>query len=663
MTPETIYYDWVPFFRAIGQKIYDVSQDQASREQKLQMLAHGTFAAGHTIFNQQTIDPFSYIYALAQRNTVNQRAAIFSNAKQAFGIAENIPTDYNFPTPTPNTPTLFHVNGVYESKVGMEVGNECIWNLFVQAYQGDPISDNDFRNVLSLKTVGFTKISQILFLINPDKYIPFDTQMNSLPGAELENLSQVVARVETEGFGFYLDAIKRLQKRFPGCKPYEINLLNVLINFVDLLELKISDRYCQISSWADGKDQVDYFDDFVLQNAVWTGGPGGMTGAQTYPLQEIRRGDVMLVRRGTKHLGGIGVVLENQYFQGGYAENAKIKIVWIAKQPRTIEGKALGQWIGFDWASDNTYEKFRNVYPESFSILNEIGSKQRKMVNHEKQQYKNLILQGPPGTGKTRLAKQIALWLTDDAEKSLSLIEAIDQKVFRGDPDIKGKSQIKLIQFHPSYTYEDFVRGIKADIVNGQPKYEVENRILAAYAEEASKPENKHKAFVLIIDEINRANLTAVLGELIYALEYRGKSVTSMYAYHDSNEISLPHNLYIIGTMNTADRSVSHVDYAIRRRFTFVQVPPDRAAITYSLAAKLYDQVAKIFDEHTSPEFRQEDIQIGHSYFLHDDAAIGMRLKYEIKPLLIEYVNDGILLEVARDVVKNLHVERYSPYP
>jgi 5-methylcytosine-specific restriction protein B len=136
----------------------------------------------------------------------------------------------------------------------------------------------------------------------------------------------------------------------------------------------------------------------------------------------------------------------------------------------------------------------------------------------------------------------------------------------------------KLIQFHPAYTYEDFVRGIVATTgSNGNINYDVKNKVLAEMAENAKN--NPDNSFVLIIDEINRANLSSVLGELIYALEYRGEVVESMYEYEESREIVLPENLYIIGTMNTADRSVGHIDYAIRRRFAFVDVNTDESVI------------------------------------------------------------------------------------
>lgn len=156
------------------------------------------------------------------------------------------------------------------------------------------------------------------------------------------------------------------------------------------------------------------------------------------------------------------------------------------------------------------------------------------------------------------------------------------------------------------------------------------------------------KNYVLIIDEINRANLSSVLGELIYALEYRGESVESMYEV-DGHELILPPNLYIIGTMNTADRSVGHIDYAIRRRFAFVDVLPKDLSEedNISFDAELFYSVEKLFDTNLSPEFEKKDVQLGHSYFIDkskDGGSMNIRLEYEIKPILFEYVKDGVLI-------------------
>lgn len=241
------------------------------------------------------------------------------------------------------------------------------------------------------------------------------------------------------------------------------------------------------------------------------------------------------------------------------------------------------------------------------------------------------------------------------------------------------KGESKLIQFHPSYTYEDFVRGIVVETnEDGQTEYRVVNKLLADFAQKAL--DNKSSNYVLIIDEINRANLPSVLGELIYALEYRfdpenpaATSVESMYALKEeegletaeSRVLRLPKNLYLIGTMNTADRSVGHIDYAIRRRFAFVDVLPTKEPITNANAQTLFEMVSKLFvsnyheivsagevprqAESLMADFRPEEVWIGHSYFLNskdskgEEAEIKMKMKYEVLPLLKEYVKDGIL--------------------
>ena len=200
--------------------------------------------------------------------------------------------------------------------------------------------------------------------------------------------------------------------------------------------------------------------------------------------------------------------------------------------------------------------------------------------------------------------------------------------------------------------------------------------------------EEKLKNYVLVIDEINRANLSSVLGELIYALEYRGEEVESMYEVEGSQKLILPPNLYIIGTMNTADRSVGHIDYAIRRRFAFVDVLPknleselkddfkgDVFAKVASLFIENYDSSIDYSDENVvikkseymTGDFDPKDVWLGHSYFIQHyekneidenvkekPVDFSFRIRYEIKPILEEYIKDGILKESARSVINSL---------
>ena len=159
-----------------------------------------------------------------------------------------------------------------------------------------------------------------------------------------------------------------------------------------------------------------------------------------------------------------------------------------------------------------------------------------------------VILYGPPGTGKTYLARELAKELAAD------------------------ESCLALVQFHPSTSYEDFFEGYRpaGTSADGGIRYELTQGPLARMAERASEVPDQH---VMIIDEINRGNLPRVLGELLFLLEYRDESVYPLY--RPDEEFSLPENLWFIGTMNTADRSIALVDAALRRRFHFVPFFPD----------------------------------------------------------------------------------------
>src|SRR5205814_26783 len=164
---------------------------------------------------------------------------------------------------------------------------------------------------------------------------------------------------------------------------------------------------------------------------------------------------------------------------------------------------------------------------------------------------RQLILQGVPGTGKTHVARCLARLLTRGREEA-----------------------VRLVQFHLAYSYEEFVEGIRVKSIEANGRhdvtYPVEDGLLCSFAERAAlKPSQPH---VLLLDEINRANLPRVFGELLYLLEYRDQEVMLPCS---RRRFRLPQNLYLVGTMNSADRSTTILDQALRRRFSFVEMPPD----------------------------------------------------------------------------------------
>ena len=357
---------------------------------------------------------------------------------------------------------------------------------------------------------------------------------------------------------------------------------------------------------------------------------------------KINKGDIVIAKKGTKTLLGYGKVISDYYFdeeRAAYKHCREVK--WLKKgvwdANNNLPTKTLTDVTTYN--SDIEGIKYAQYL---LNIMNGNTQAQENNLIIKLLKYKpQIILQGPPGTGKTREAKRIAKALLGLGEND----------------SLEGNEQFKLIQFHPSYSYEDFVRGIvaKPNEEGNGIVYTAENKILGTFAKEALK--DKDNPYVLIIDEINRANLSAVLGELIYALEYRGEAVQSMYAIKGENNLILPPNLYIIGTMNTADRSVGHIDYAIRRRFAFVNILPKDLTneLGDQFESALFAKVTNLFNTNLSSEFKKEEVQLGHSYFITKNTPIDIRWEYEIKPILLEYAKDGILVgEGIETTINNL---------
>ncbi|WP_312422272.1 AAA family ATPase [Epilithonimonas sp.] len=528
-----------------------------------------------------------------------------------------------------------------------------------------------------------------------------------------------------------------------------------------------------------------------------------------------------------------------------------------------IPHKDIMDLITYPW---QTYDYFINK--KTILTNNDMSEENNyKEIINLLEYKKQIILQGPPGTGKTRLAKEIAKEMipvtsefiknkitvgkiipTAKGQVSYKVLSVTEEKIVlerekgtindttisriiaafeeqKWNNEIKNNDdrmavalakylfddffadneQFKLIQFHPSYTYEDFVRGIVAESKGDKIEYKNVNKTLGEFAELALKnyndskknvnelstekwiddeftqfvdeisqtlekekivlsdnvdlvdlmddaflyigenwkgyehrmsfkdikrayldnnitrqdivkninlsgsarqhatyyivvlkkfreflsekkaPTNQTKIneqkYILVIDEINRANLSSVLGELIYALEYRGEEVESMYEVDGSQKLILPPNLYIIGTMNTADRSVGHIDYAIRRRFAFVDVLPEKLEDTKDIFFNTpgFVEVAKLFikvgedgvinfenaedSDFLANDFSSKDVALGHSYFIADRKKISeeekdnffkMKMKYEVIPILNEYLRDGVFNESATAKIKDI---------
>lgn len=277
--------------------------------------------------------------------------------------------------------------------------------------------------------------------------------------------------------------------------------------------------------------------------------------------------------------------------------------------------------------SDN--ENIENMNLEKYTkedFLNEVFTNEENydslvsILNKKK----NLILEGAPGVGKTFMAKRLAY----------SII------------GYKDKSKVELIQFHQSYSYEDFIEGFRPTELG----FELNRGILYKLCKKAEKDINNN--YYLIIDEINRGNLSKIFGELLMLIENdkRGESLKLAYS---EEKFSVPDNLYIIGLMNTADRSLALIDYALRRRFSFVRIEPAFDSEKFKSAFKekfdsnfdnVINIIKKINEAIEDDKTLGAGFKIGHSYFcpnLKDRKGnkndIQDIITYEIIPLLEEY--------------------------
>lgn len=267
-----------------------------------------------------------------------------------------------------------------------------------------------------------------------------------------------------------------------------------------------------------------------------------------------------------------------------------------------------------------------NSLAESLYLDSAFLERVQKLLASKRQ----VIFQGPPGTGKTYVARELANFITASSDN------------------------VDIVQFHPSYSYEDFVQGYRPNEA-GDGFTLRDGPLLRAAKRALADPDSIH---VLIIDEINRGNLSKIFGELLLLIEAdkRSESWATTLTYSKSGEppFYVPKNLYIIGTMNTADRSLALVDYALRRRFAFIDAQPGfehegfekklmsigaSPKLVHRIASKLTklnDRIAK--DSSLGPGFR-----IGHSYFCHagegaaDEAWFRRIVHSEIEPLLREY--------------------------
>lgn len=698
----TNQFDWVAFYKELASKLLQFKgkrDELVTNVLKIYEITGINMPTLEKDNNIVDIDPFT-VFGLFNKSSMKEtnRVKILTAVADLFSISAPVPTSFD------SIPVLNNQNATFYYFVGDRENGDIddLWNLFsaALAYAADPTADNRktlskyFDLTINKKGNGNSKITMGIYWIAPNSFLNLDQrntwyiyESGKIPSDLVGTLPAIEAKIPSAK---YFDIVEKLRSFLQSDKStlkdfkelsFEAWRYSEEVNEEKRKEKAQAERESKGAALADddvetthywiyspgdgatiwdecyndgimaiGWDSIGNLRAFTSKDEMKLHMKETIDPSKSYKnaayatwqfANDMKPGDIVFAKKGMHLIVGRGIVESDYEYDPSRKHYKNIrKVKWTHKGEWEHPGQAVMKTLT-DITSYKDYVDKLNAIFES-DVIDDVDEQEffyppydaekfLEEVYMDEENYdtlvalvlnkKDVILQGAPGVGKTFAAKRLAYSIMG----------------------VKDPNRVMMVQFHQGYSYEDFIMGFRPS----EKGFELKHGAFYNFCKEAEI--DSENEYFFIIDEINRGNLSKIFGELFMLIESDKRGVELQLLYSDE-KFSVPSNVYIIGMMNTADRSLAMLDYALRRRFAFYEMKPGFDSDGFheyriNLASEKFDRLINCVENLNSviaaDDSLGEGFCIGHSYFCNlkeaTDQALSSIVEFELIPLLKEY--------------------------